>query len=139
MILLPNVPTVPAMVRRARPRWNRVRNGRFTDDRIWSWGGGWTHGALQAVRTATGAQSSVAQSVTLVVGASYRLSFSMTRSAGALTPRFEGGTTVLGAQRPASGTYTETLVAVAGNNVLAFNATAAFAGTLSNVWLERIA
>lgn len=27
----------------------------------------------------------------------------------------------------------------AGNNVLAFNASTAFAGTLSNVWLERIA
>ena len=27
----------------------------------------------------------------------------------------------------------------AGNNVLAFNAGTAFAGTLSNVWLERIA
>ena len=139
MILLPNVPTVPEMVRRARPRWNRVRNGRFTDNRIWSYGAGWSAGVMQAVRTATGAQSTVSQSVDLVVGATYRLTFTMTRSAGALTPRFEGGTNVLGTQRPVGGTHTDTMVAVTGNNVLSFNANAIFEGTLSNVWLERIA
>lgn len=116
-----------------------MRNGRSTDNRIWSWGSGWAPGTLQAVRTATGAQGDIEQAVSLVVGASYRLSFTMTRSAGTLTPRFEGGTNVPATARTTSGTFVETLVAVTGNNVLAFNASTAFAGTLSNVWLERIA
>lgn len=135
---VPALPMVPAI--RGRRRWNRVRNGLFTDNRIWSYGTGWAAGTLQAVRTAQATQTDIKQPVTLVVGATYRLTYTMTRTSGsgALTPRFEGGTNVPATARTASGTYTDVLVAVTGNNTMSFNAAAAFAGTLSRVWLERV-
>ena len=116
-----------------------VTNGGFATDTVWTKGGGWTIAAGVASRTATGSQSDLEQSVLLIVGATYRVTYTLTRSAGGITPRLEGGTNVPGTLRTTSATFTDDLVAVAGNNVLSFNANAAFAGSIDNVSLVRIA
>ena len=106
-----------------------ISNGDFATDTVWTKGTGWTIGA--GVATATGAISTaISQSsiITLVRGRSYAVTFTMTASAGTLTPSI-GGTA--GTARNSSGTYTEIIIAGATQEI-AFTG-AGFTGTLDNV------
>ena len=118
-----------------------VSNGTFASTADWTTGTGWSIAAGVATKTA-GTASLLSQLIglgvgaDLYVGATYQLTYTITRSAGSITPQFTGGTTVSGTTRSASGTYTETITAVTGNLNLAFSADAAFAGTVDNVTLN---
>jgi hypothetical protein len=111
-----------------------ITNGDFATDTIWTKGAGWTIAA--GVATATGAIStdiSQTANATINQGQSYNVTYTITRSAGTITPNVGGAT---GVARSASGTYTETIIAGSTQN-LAFN-TAGFTGTLDTVSVKLV-
>lgn len=110
-----------------------VVNGTFDQDADWTKGTGWTIGT--GVATASGAISTaLSQDNTgIVQGISYTLTYTITRSAGSITPNL-GGTA--GTTRSAAGTYTETIIAGA-TELFAFN-TSGFTGTVDNVSVTQI-
>lgn len=118
---------------------NLLLNGAFNSDSVWTKGGGWSIGGGKASRTNTGSASNLSQAVAFVEGASYQLTYTVTDlSSGSITPRFIGGTTVSGITRSAPGTYTETLVALAGNATFAFLGSSSFAGGVDNARMVRL-
>lgn len=114
-----------------------VVNPTFDTDSDWTKGPGWSIGSGVATKT-PGSGGNLSQTVTLTVGVTYRIVFTMTRVAGTLTPRFSGGTTVTGTVRSASGTYVQFLTAVTGNNTLEFNADPTFDGTVDDVYMRPV-
>ena len=113
-----------------------VTNNTFGADTDWTKGTGWSIGSGVATKTA-GTASLLSQAEALTAGVTYRLVYTITRSAGSITPQFTGGSTVSGTARSNSGTYVDILTAVSGNTTLAFSAGAGFAGTVDNVHLKR--
>lgn len=109
-----------------------VANSGFDADSDWTKGTGWTIGSGVATKTA-GSGASLSQAISLTAGSVYLITWTLTRTAGALLLRFTGGTTVSGTALSASGTYTENLVAVTGNTTLEFYGDASFAGTVDGV------
>lgn len=106
-----------------------VTNGTFATDTDWTKGAGWTIAA--GVATATGAISTaISQTapVTLVEGQAYRVTYTITRSAGGLIPSI-GGTA--GTERTASGTYNEVIVC-GSSQTIAFTGNG-FTGTLDTI------
>lgn len=108
---------------------NTVTNGTFATDTAWTKGTGWTIGG--GVATASGAISTAIEqtaAVTLVAGQTYVVTYTITASAGTLTPSVGGRN---GTARNTSGTYTEQIVA-GSTQAIAFTG-AGFTGTLDNV------
>ncbi len=106
-----------------------VTNGGFASDTGWTKGTGWTIAA--GVATATGAIStalSQTSAITLIEGYSYTITYTVTRSAGTVTPSI-GGTA--GTARSSSATFTEVIVA-GSTQLLAFTG-AGFTGTVDVV------
>jgi len=104
-------------------------NGSFATDTDWTKGAGWTIAA--GVATATGAISTAISQVpviSLVAGQAYAVTYTITRSAGSLTPSLGGQT---GNSAGASGTYREIIIAAA-TTPIAFTGSG-FTGTLDNV------
>jgi hypothetical protein len=114
-----------------------VVNGTFAADSDWTKGTGWSIGSGVATKI-VGTASLLSQSATLIVGRSYLITYTITRTAGTLTGQLTGGTTVSGTARDAAGTYTDMLTAVSGNNAIAFSADAVFVGTVDNVTLRLL-
>jgi hypothetical protein len=112
-----------------------VTNGAFTSGTDWTLGAGWTIGSGVATKTAVTAEV-LSQTVSLTTGRAYELTYTMTRTAGTLTPRITGGTTVNFTARTAGGTYTQIVSVVTGNTTLEFSADALFVGTVDNVTLK---
>lgn len=103
-----------------------VPNNRFEDATGWTLGAGWT--IASGIATATGAISTALTYAGVLTNAkTYLITFTITRSAGTITPTF--GTTA-GTTRSATGTYTEEVVA---NNVNFLFATSGFTGTVDNI------
>jgi len=116
------------------PVQSYIDNGDFASDAIWSKGTGWTIAA--GVATATGAISTaISQTATNTVtaGKAYRVTYTITRSAGGLIPSVGGNS---GTERTASGTYNEIIIA-GSTQTLSFTGNA-FTGTLDNVTIENI-
>lgn len=108
---------------------SNIANGTFTTDTIWTKGAGWTIGS--GVATAAGAISTaISQTATstLVTGKSYNVTYTITASAGSLTPSIGGQN---GTARTAAGTYSEVIVA-GSTQIIAFTGTG-FTGTLDAV------
>jgi len=106
-----------------------VTNGAFGSDASWTKGTGWTIAA--GVATATGAIStalSQTSAITLVEGHTYTITYTVTRTAGTVTPSI-GGTA--GTARSTDATFAETIVA-GSTQILAFTG-AGFTGTIDNV------
>lgn len=106
-----------------------VTNGAFGSDASWTKGTGWTIAA--GVATATGAIStalSQTSAITLIEGYTYTITYTVTRTAGTVTPSI-GGTA--GTARSTDATFTETIVA-GSTQLLAFTG-AGFSGTIDNV------
>ncbi len=106
-----------------------VTNGTFTTDTGWTKGTGWTIGT--GVATATGAIStalSQTAAITLIAGYTYTITYTVSRSAGSVTPSIGG---VDGVARSSSATFTETIIA-GSTQILAFTG-AGFTGTLDNI------
>jgi hypothetical protein len=112
-----------------------ILNGGFATSADWTTGIGWTISA--GVANASVASASLSQAQTLVTGQVYRLTYTVTRSAGTVTPRFIGGTTVTGTARSTAGTFEEYLTAVSGNNTIDFLG-AGFTGTIDVISMVAV-
>jgi hypothetical protein len=112
-----------------------ILNGGFSSTANWVTGIGWTISAGVANGSVTNA--SLSQTQTLTAGQVYRLTYTVTRSAGTVTPRFTGGTTVTGTARSTAATFEEYITAVAGNTTIEFLG-AGFTGTIDNVSMVPI-
>jgi hypothetical protein len=99
-------------------------------------GTGWVFGAGIWTKTA-GTASLLTQAVAFVPDGIYSLSVAATRTAGTLTPRFTGGTTVDALGITATETALRFVVAVTGNTTFELSADALFAGTVTAVSLQR--
>tara|TARA_R110000868_G_scaffold290945_1_gene551150 strand:+ start:3839 stop:5575 length:1737 start_codon:yes stop_codon:yes gene_type:complete len=116
---------------------NQVTNGGFGADSDWTKGTGWTIGSGVATKTA-GSASLLSQAQTMTAGRYYIVTYTITRTAGSITPQFAGGSTVSGTARSTSGTFTDIMTVVSGNNTLQLSADASFAGTVDNVSLKEL-
>lgn len=104
----------------------------FATDTVWSKGAGWTISG--GVGNASASSAALSQTIPeIVAGNSYKVTYTITRSAGSIRPSL-GGTN--GTSRSAAGTYTDTIVAGAGG-VLAFTGTG-FTGTIDNVVVRGV-
>lgn len=118
-----------------------VTNGAFATDTSWTKGDEWTIGS--GVASCSGDQSDVtllSQDVDdngflLYENKSYRAVYTISRTAGAITPVI-GGTA--GTERSTSATFTETIVA-GSTQTISFSADADFIGTVDNFSLVPIA
>jgi len=108
-----------------------VTNGQFASDTGWTKGSGWSIAA--GVASATTASSALSQDAAFTVtqGIAYVLTYTITRSAGDVTPSI-GGTN--GTTRSTSGTYTEQIIAGA-TQAIAFTG-AGFTGTVDTVSIK---
>jgi hypothetical protein len=111
---------------------NQITNGGFGADSDWTKGTGWTIGSGVATKAA-GSASVLSQAQTMTAGRYYIVTYTITRTAGSITPQFAGGSTVSGTARSTSGTFTDIMTAVSGNNTVQFSADASFAGTVDDV------
>mgnify|MGYP000942898033 CR=1 FL=1 len=114
-----------------------VTNPGFDTDSDWAKGTGWSIGSGVASHE-TGSVGILSQVVSLTAGKQYLLTWTMTASAGDVTPRFSGGTLVSGTAISVSGTYEENLVAATGNTTLEFRGGSTFVGTIDNVSLIEV-
>jgi len=113
-----------------------VVNGGFDTDSGWIKGAGWTiTDGVASFNNATG--NNLYQSASLVAGAAYIVTWTMTKSAGIIRPVFFGGTTVYGAYGTV-GNNKQILIAATGNNQLLFEASAGTVCTIDNVTLTRV-
>lgn len=121
----------PALM--ATPGSELILNGDFSTTSDWTLGTGWSITGGVASFTSAAVAASITQPVTLTAGKVYAITFTATRSAGTLTPRFTGGTNVSGTAITSSGTFTQYLISQTGNTTLDFLASISFAGTIDNV------
>ena len=105
---------------------NLVTNGDFASGTGWTAGSGWAIGS--GVATATTSSGTLTSTLTATIAKVYRLTYTITRSAGSIQPSFGG---VSGASRTAAGTYVEYLTA-SSTAALVFTGTT-FSGTVDNV------
>ena len=119
-----------------------VTNGGFAVGTGWTLNTGWTIGSgVLSGNVGAAVFASASAPVTLVPGRVYRITFSITAyTSGAVRPNFFGGIDVFGStDRAAVGTFTETLIATTGNNVVAIQARAAgFVGTIDNISVREV-
>lgn len=116
-----------------------VTNGRFATDTAWTKGTGWTINTTtgRAEKTA-GTASVLSIPISVTPGRFYFLPFYITRTAGTVTARLTGGTTVSGTARNYGGSYVEIFYALTGNVALEFSADATFAGSVGNVSMKEV-
>jgi hypothetical protein len=110
-----------------------VTNGDFASATGWTTGTGWSIGAGVAT-AAAGTGSDLSRPVAMEGGKTYEVTATITRTAGSLTIKTNGGT--IGAAGTAishSGTFTRTFLAPAGSTSIVFSKDATFAGTVDNV------
>jgi len=114
-----------------------VSNGDFASATGWTPGSGWSIANGIASKTA-GVASVLSAALSTTSGKWYRIGFDATVSAGEVRPRLSGGSDRDGTGRTVTGSYTDRVQAVSGNNAFAFSASADFAGSIDNavIYLE---
>jgi hypothetical protein len=123
------------------PNWvhgNYVFNYDFTaGSNGWTLGSGWTWTqATHLVTKAVAATTAVEQNTACESGVTYRVTYTMTRGAGTLTPSL-GGTALTA--RSAGGTYYQDIACGATANApIAFTADSSFTGTVDLVIIQRL-
>jgi hypothetical protein len=117
----------------------RITNGDFASGTGWTVSGGWSIGSGVAAYTGSGVAATIAQGVTLVAGSSYQVTFTLVVSSGSFTPRFAGGTTVSGTARTTSGTFTDIIQAVTGNNLFQMLGSTTAVGSIDNISVKLLA
>ncbi len=117
---------------------NKITNGAFTTDADWSKGAGWAIAGGVATKTA-GTAGDLTQAEAFVAGGQYLVEYTLSSvMAGTVKAQFAGGTPVNGATRNSSGSYSETMTAISGNNEFRLIADATFAGGVDNVSMRRL-
>lgn len=110
-------PSLQRVPKRVGP--NLVVNGAFDSDTSWTKGGGWTISGGKAVRSPSAFGSVLSQPISVTAEKSYVVTYTLAdRVAGSPNVAFAGGTVVNGPPRAANGTYSDTLLALPGNNAL---------------------
>lgn len=112
-----------------------VTNGGFETDSTWSKGSGWS--ISSGVASITSSPISVISQPITMGQKTYKLSYSINWSAGAIYPELTGGTGVWGVTRSASGYYIE-IITTKNNTSFQFEAASGFTGTLDNVTFMEI-
>lgn len=103
----------------------------------WSMGAGWSISGGVASHAA-GTASAIDQFITFTVGKWYRFGFSLSGvTAGTLTPRITGGTTLFGVDRSANGLWTDRVQSVSGNTAAGFVTSSDFVGSLDDAVMYR--
>jgi len=115
-----------------------ITNGGFDSDTTWVKGSGWSIGSGVATKTA-GAASDLSQTISVVSGKSYVITYTLTRTAGNLFIRVGGSSGNLYISPTTNGTYTTCVIAAGGSSTFYFGADAAFAGTIDNVSVKEAA
>lgn len=119
---------------------NLIVNGTFAADTDWTKGTGWTIAAGVASKAVTGSATLLSQALTLVPGATYRATYTVSAYAsGTVNAQLQGSTVVAGPDRSANGTYSEDLVAIAASAGFAIRGIGASQFSVDNVTLKRIA
>lgn len=109
----------------------RVKNGTFASDELWTKGTGWTIGSGVATKSA-GTGSSLTQTVPTIPGQVYRVRFNVSSfSAGTLALDVAGTDLLTGIA--ATGTQTATFTATGNTSTVNFEGDSAFAGSVDNV------
>lgn len=113
-------------------------NGTFGADASWTKDAGWAIAAGVATATATGAAAYIHQAVTIVGGATYSVTYTVTAfTSGNVQVSFDNGPS--GASQAATGTFTEHLVLPAAVTEIRFGrASSDFTGSIDNVTLKKI-
>lgn len=116
-----------------------IINGDFATDSDWIKGGGWSIGGGVAVCDGTQiASTTLRQDGTYTNGVKYKITYTITVTAGTVEVRFQGGgSTVIGASQVTGGTYTEYLVST-GNTSIRFVSNPDYIGTVDNVSVEEV-
>ncbi|SLN37906.1 hypothetical protein AQS8620_01413 [Aquimixticola soesokkakensis] len=114
-------------------RENLVAGGSMNNAGDWTLEAGWAIAGGVAPHTA-GTADAISQPIDTTAGKFYRIGFAVDgSSAGTLTPRLTGGSDRPGTAITASGTYSDRIQAVSGNDTLGFAASSAFDGALDDV------
>lgn len=104
-------------------------NGDFATADGWTFGVGWAFSTDHAEATAASSSLSRPSAYTLEAGKEYRITYTITRSAGSVQPKI-GGT--LGISRSAAGTYNEIITSDATDQLIEFVGTG-FTGTVDDI------
>ena len=119
---------------------NIITNGTFGTDTDWGKGTGWSINITSFKAECDGSQSAGTQltqtGLSFTNGVTYKVTYTLTVTAGSVKAAFRGGTSVDGASRTSSGTYTENLVALTGNNSFRMIANTNFVGTVDNISVQ---
>lgn len=115
-----------------------LSNGKFDTTANWTLGTGWAISGGAAVKTA-GSASDLSQTIAPVATGLYRIGYQVSGvSAGTVTPKFTGGTTVTGTAQSATGFWAEEFTALTGNVTFVLSASSTFNGTIDNVSVLRM-
>jgi hypothetical protein len=113
-------PAITAPIVPQTTREERVKNGGFDSDSLWTKGTGWTIGSGVASKS-VGAGDSIYQNASLIPGQTFRLRYEITSiSANSVIPVLDG--VGFGTARTATGLYEETFVAAAATQTIGFYA-----------------
>ena len=119
---------------------NIITNGTFDTDTDWGKGTGWSINTTSKIAECDGSQSAGTQltqtGLSFTNGVTYKVTYTITVTAGSVKAAFRGGTSVDGASRTTSGSYTENLVALTGNNSFRMIANTDFIGTVDNISVQ---
>lgn len=115
-----------------------VVNGGFDADTDWTKGSGWTISGGVAV-CAVGTTTALTQNITLTAGKLYRVVWTMlNRVAGAIGPRFTGGTVTQAPDKGSNATFTQYIRAETGNTTLSFQASVTDDFQIDNVSVKEV-
>jgi len=123
--------------------YNLIQNPQFATTDYWMNGtaGKWAiTGNAATVAIAPGSAANFYHSLLFEGGATYRIAFTMTRSAGSLTIRLSGGlnAVVNSSAYSASGSYSVDLVANADQDAINLRADGSFVGTVTSVTVTKL-
>ena len=117
----------------------KIIDGTFDDGAAWTAGLGWIIEDGAATRSAVASTSGLSQAYAFRAGALHVVTYSISNlTAPMFVVQFTGGSTRTGTSRTVDGTYTETLLANAGNNSFRIFAGSNAAATIDNVSLKEI-
>lgn len=118
-------------------RTNLLLDPDFNNGSPWTAGAGWAVSGGKASH-APGEAGSIDQMLALTAGATYRIGISISPyTAGTLTPKLMGGTTVSGSPITAGGLLLDAVTAVSGNDTVALQGDAALDAAITRVQMFR--